>query len=191
MLSYEKMKLIWIWRNNVPPIEIKKPHLARLMNCSVSLLYSIEKGANNVSARSALKLDQFIESMRQYPRLKDASFLIPQGLHRRWRWATFDVPNGWTIWDCLLPPLWEVDRKIWTDSAPRSEPSPNFSPRDLFPQIPADESGWVTGTVGEAVYKRDPISGLWVKTFGNREANPIPELPYNREKLDHLEEYYS
>lgn len=176
----EKMKIIWILRNS----SLKKPHLAALTKISAPTFYSILDMNRSVLAKTERRLDAFIESMREEPRLTDASLLLPDNLDQRWRWASYDVANGWLFWDSDLPPIWEMDRKVWRSHYP------SLSPRSTFPVIPADASAWAQQVKGESLYKRDALSGFWVKTYGKYEANPMPTKPYNKEDLAHLKDYY-
>lgn len=107
-----------------------------------------------LAQENAIRLE--IENLRLNTEVNDASLLLPTNIPTHWRWAARDLYNRWTLYNSPSPPTlttmgWDFPKYI-------NDPKIELDPR-LF-VIPPDIDPFDTH-----IYQRDPISGIWRKTF--------------------------
>jgi len=104
-----------------------------------------------------------VESLRNNSTVDDASLLLPINISPYWRWAVRDVHNNWHLFNSPSPP--KPTPAGWAFPGYIGDPRLQLD-RTLI-SIPPD-----TDPFNNHLYQRDPVSGLWRKTYRPEPMDP-------------------
>lgn len=130
--------------------------LAEKLRMPRSTFYGIlNHTVNSIKFEHTQNIVAAVEELRENPTVNDCGLLIPTTVTSRWRFATRDSINVWTLFDSDYPPVY--GSKGWTAPGYAQVPTMELNPA-LF-RIPEDIDGY-----HDHLYQRDQYTGVWLKT---------------------------
>lgn len=130
--------------------------LAEKLKMPRSTLYGIlNHTVNSIKFEHTQSILQALEELRESPVVNDCGLLIPTTITPRWRFATRNSINVWTLFDSDSPPAY--NSQGWSAPGYAQVPTMELNPA-LF-KIPQDIDSY-----HDHLYQRDQYTGVWLKT---------------------------